>query len=334
MKLDGRCLSDMDTKTKIFKEIFVDGKKELAIATSYSQIDSYLGCPYRWYRDYLLGERESVKAEALALGTSVHETLEQYFNGVAQGKKFTVAQAQDMLAFNMELNEIPYTSEENKVEAEQQHNDMVEGLVVGTSELAKFMKDKEVVATEKEFQLCINLPFEILFNGTKYNKVYIVGSIDFIVKDKKGGLHVVDFKSGKKVFEAKKLKENLQLPIYSLVVLQIYGRLPASTQYYFTRLDEFQEVLPIVENELDRITIYYKNGKIKQQGRLVQEVIEELWGIFADQYTTGVFEPKPCALCSWCSHGLYDKNNCEHAMFYKRKDIPLPRKNIKRFRKN
>lgn len=316
--------------TKIFKELYIDGEKQLVITTSYSQIDSFLGCPYRWYRDYLLGERESVKAEALALGTSVHETLEEYFNGVAQGKEFTVAEAQDLLAFNMEMNEIPFSSEESRVEAEQQHNDMVEGLVVGTSKLAEFMKDKEVVATEKDFQLCINLPFEILFNGTKYYKVYIVGSIDFIVKDKKGGLHVIDFKSGKKTFDAKKLKENLQLPIYSLVVLQLYERLPVSTQYYFTRLDEFQEVLPIVEHEQDRIIIYYKNGKVKQFGRLVQEVIEELWNIFREQYTTGVYEAKPCALCSWCAHGKYDKNNCEFAMFYKRKDIPFPRKNAKK----
>lgn len=308
----------------------INGINQKVIATSYSQIQTWVDCPYRWYRDYLLGEREQTTSESLSLGTSIHETLEQYFNGIAQGKEFTVAEAQDMLAFNMEVNDIPFTSEENRIEAEQQHNVMVEGLVNGNSNLAKFMKDKEVVACEKSFQLCIDLPFYVLFNGDKYSKIYIIGSVDFIVKDKNGDLHVVDFKSGKKTFEAKKLKENLQLPIYSLVVKHIYGRLPASTQYYFTRLDEFQSVLPLAINESECQHIYYKNGKIKQEQRTVEQVYNILIDIFREQYTTGIYETKPCALCSWCPHGWYGNHNCEDAMFYKRKDIKVPRKNIKK----
>lgn len=326
----------MGTKTLIFKELYIHGDKKKVLTTSYSQIESYLSCPYRWYRDYLLGEREAVRAEALALGTSVHETLEQYFTGVAQGKEFTVSEVQDMLAFNMDVNDIPFASKENQIEAEQQHNDMVEGLVNGDSKLAKFMQGKQVVACEKEFQLCVSLPFSVLFNGTKYNEIYIVGSVDFIVKDDKDNLYVVDFKSGKKTFEAKKLKENLQLPIYSLVVKQIYGRLPVSTQYYFTRLDEFQEVLPIVEHEKDRIVLYYKNGKVKQFGRLVEEVYSELCNIFREQYTTGVYDPHKTALCSWCNHSPWygTIGNCKHAMFHKRKDIKVVRKNVRKITKS
>ena len=321
----------MESKTLIFKELYIDGIKQKVIATSYSQIDSFLHCPYKWKLDYLLGQREVAKAEALSLGTSVHETLEEYFNGIRDGKTFTVAEAQDILAFNMDINEIPYASEQNKIEAEEQHNYMMQGLVEGTSELAKFLKGKEVVACEKEFTFCVNLPFEILFNGEKYNKIYIIGSIDFIVKDSEDNLYVIDFKSGKKTFETKKLKENLQLPIYSLVVNQIYGRLPVKTLYYFTRLDEFQEVFPIVENEEDRIVTYYKNGKVKQFGRLAKEVIDELCDIFSRQYTTGVYEPYGTALCSWCGHSPWygTQPSCEYAQFYRRKDIPTI-KNVKK----
>lgn len=320
----------MENKTAIFKELFIDGIKQKVIATSYSQIDSFLTCGYKWKLDYLLGQRESAKAEALALGTSVHETLEQYFTGISQGKVFTVAEAQDVLAFNMEVNDIPYVSEESKIQAEQQHNDMIEGLVDGTSKFAQFMKDKEVVACEKDFTFKVNLPFEILFNGERYKELYIIGSIDFIVKDKHDNLYVIDFKSGKKLFETKKLKENLQLPIYSLVVLQQYGRLPVSTQYYFTRFDELQTVMPLAMADTDREIIYYKNGKVKQVQKTVDDIMNELIDIFRRQYTTGEYKAKPCALCSWCPHGIYNKNNCKYAMFYKRKDIPLPRKNVRK----
>lgn len=315
--------------TKIFKLLKINGVEQKVITTSYSQIETYLSCPHRWFLDYLLGQRSEITQEALSLGTSVHETLEEYFTGIQSGKTFTVAEAQDMLAFNMEVNNIPYASEANKVEAEQQHNDMMEGLVDGTSELSKFMADKEVVACEKEFKLCIDLPFDIVYAGEKYNKIYIIGSIDFLVKDQDGGLHVVDFKSGKRTFEAKKLRENLQLPIYSLVVKQIYGRLPVSTQYYFTRLDTFQSVMPLAMNEEECHHIYYKNGKIKQEQRTVEQVYGKLVDIFEGQYRAKAkYKAYPTALCSWCTHSpLYGDNTpCAYAQKYIRKDIPIPKK--------
>lgn len=315
--------------TKIFKTLYIDGVEQKVITTSYSQIDTYLHCPHRWFLDYLLGQRSEITQEALNLGTSVHETLEEYFTGIQAGKTFTVAEAQDMLAFNMEVNKIPYTSEASKVEAEKQHNDMMEGLVEGTSALSKFMAGKEVVACEKEFKLCVDLPFDILYAGERYSKIYIIGSIDFIVKDKDGGLYVVDFKSGKKPFDAKKLRENLQLPIYSLVVKQIYGRLPVSTQYYFTRLDEFQEVMPLAMTEEECQHIYYKNGKIKQEQRTVEQIRATLVGIFEDQYRAKKrFKAHPTALCSWCNHSpIYGDNTpCRYAQKYIRKDVPMPKK--------
>ena len=313
-------------ETQIFKTLNIDGTDQRVIATSYSQIDTYLSCPFRWKLDYLLGQREPATSEALSLGTSIHETLEQYFNGVREGKTWELGEAQDMLEFNMDMNDIPFANEESKALAEKQHHDMIEGLVNGTSNLASFMEDKEVVACEKAFNLCIILPFTIMFDGNSYDRIYIIGSIDFIVKDKDGGLHVIDFKSGKNPFPLKKLKENLQLKIYSLVVKEIYGRLPVSTQYYFTRLDVFQNVLPLGETDSDRYKEYYKNGKVKEEGNTVSEVYDKLIDIFREQYTVGKYKPAPCPLCSWCSHGLYEKNNCRYAMKYIRKDIPLPKR--------
>lgn len=315
-------------ETKIFKKLNLDGVDTKVIATSYSQIETYLQCPYKWFVSYLLGRRVVSEAEALNLGTSVHETLEDYFNGVKQGKHISLAEAHELLEFNMDSNHIPYANEENKKMAEEQHHNMIEGLVEGTSNLANFMKDKEVVACEKAFNLRIDLPFAVLYDGCEYHSIYITGSIDFIVKDKNGNLHVIDFKSGKTLFKPKKLKENLQLKIYSLVVDQIYGRLPKSTQYYFTRFDEFQYVLPLGKVENERIVEYYKNGKIKQQGALTQEVYDELINIFQRQYTIGKYPSNPTPLCSWCTYGCYGDDFCRKQKNppYIRKDIPMPKK--------
>ena len=318
--------------TKIFKTINIEGQDKKVLATSYSQIETYLSCPYKWKLDYLLGQRSVGKAEALDLGTSIHKTLEEYFLGIKDGKEISIAEAQEMLEYNMEVQDIPFASEENRELAEEQHSNMIAGLASGDSKLAKFMKDKEVVACEKEFQFKVDLPFQVKYQDELYDAIYIIGSIDFIVKDKKGNLYVLDFKSGKKLFEAKKLKTNLQLPIYSIIIHKIYGRLPVSTQYYFTRHDEFQEVMPLALTEADCEHVYYKNGKIKQEQRYVAQIYEEIIDIFREQYTIGKYKANPTALCSWCDHSPWYGNNtqCKYANLYKRKDIPIIKGRVKR----
>lgn len=312
-------------ETKIFKEINIVGQNKKVLATSYSQIETYLSCPYKWKLDYLLGQRKVGKAEALDLGTSVHKTLEEYFMGIKDGKEISIAEAQEILDYNMEVQDIPFASKENKELAEEQHSTMITGLASGNSNLAKFMKDKQVVACEKEFKFKVDLPFKVKFHDEIYESIYIIGSIDFIAKDDDGNLYVLDFKSGKKLFEPKKLKTNLQLPIYSIIVHQIYGRLPVSTQYYFTRHDEFQEVMPLAADKESCQHVYYKNGKIKQEQRYVAQIYEELIDIFRKQYTIGEYKANPTALCSWCDHSPWYGNNncCKYAEFYRRSDIPI-----------
>lgn len=319
-------------ETKIFKTINIAGQDKKVLATSYSQIEVYLSCSYKWKLDYLLGQRQESKAEALDLGTSIHKTLEEYFTSIMNGREISVAEAQEMLDYNMEVQDIPFASEENKELAEMQHSSMITGLAAGDSNLAKFMKDKQVVACEKDFQFRIDLPFQVKFKDELYDSIYIVGSIDFIVKDEDGNLYVVDFKSGKKEYEAKKLKTNLQLPIYSIIVKQIYGRLPVSTQYYFTRLDKFQSVMPLALTEEDCQHIYFKNGKVKQEQKFVEQIYQELIDIFRKQYTIGVYNPNATALCSWCDHSPWYGNNtqCRYAEKYKRKDIPIPKDRIRK----
>lgn len=314
-------------ETKIFKTLNLDGVDKKVIATSYSQIDTYLNCPYKWYMSYLLGYRKNVKAEALDLGSAVHETLEDYFNSVKNGKTPTLAEAHNILDLNLDMNDIPYLSEENKVVAEEQHHNMIDGLSKGESNLAEFMKDKEVVACEKDFRLKIDLPFDIIYDGEKYNSIYIIGSIDFITKDKNGNLYVIDFKSGKTLFKPKKLKENLQLKIYSIVVQRIYGRLPVSTQYYFTRFDTFQNVLPLGNNDSDRHYEYYKNGNVKVRGSIVSEIYDELINIFRQQYTILDYPANCTPFCSWCDYSpLYSKDTrCTKGQKYIRKDLPIPK---------
>ena len=300
------------------------GLPKKCLCCSYSQIEVFLQCAYRWFRDYLKGERSHAKQEALDLGSSVHLTMQEYCEAMKHGKKWELAEAIDLLDINMELQEIEFSSEESKEEAVEQHRNMIEGLVSGTSKLAKLLEGCEIVACEKDFQYKLDLPFLVRSEEEIYSSVYIIGSIDLIIKDSAGNLIVVDYKSGKKVFDNSKLKNNLQLPIYSLVVKSIYGRLPIRTLYYFTRLDEIQDVQPLALNSDEAIVEKYKNGKIKSIQRTIEDVRNTLLDIFTSMYRPQKYRAKPSPLCSWCTHGAYDKNDCQFKQLYYRKDIELP----------
>lgn len=320
------------SKTLLFKDF--DG--DMKLATSYSQIEVFLQCPYKWYKSYLLGEREIDTSEALALGTSVHETLEQYANTICEKKHLELAEAIEILDENMEKNNIPFSSQENKVEAYSQHYQMVENLCEKRNNLSNLLFGKTIVGAEIPFRYSVPFPFTFVWRGKEYNEIYLVGSIDLLLIDENGNYIVVDYKSGKKTFDSNKLQNNLQHRIYSLVVQKKYGKIPKQCMYYFTRFDILQQVDKLYEDGEERVIAYYSRGKnkgkIKYKQKSAKEVIEELQDIFVRQYfiadgckkISDNYRACPSALCSWCTYGLYGNQSCKYRQEYIRKDIPLP----------
>lgn len=297
----------------IFKTLNIDGKDKKCLCASYSQIDIFLQCPYKWFLTYLIGLRKQEKAEALDLGSAVHLTLEELLMMTKQGKHIEVGSAIDLLDINLERADIPFSSEQAKIDAINQHEEMVRGLAAGDNKLAKFLKGKEVVATEKDFVLEIDLPFEVKYKDETYKSVYIVGAIDLVVKDSDNNLYVVDYKSGKKTFDNKKLQTNLQLPIYSLVVLKQYGRLPVETMYYHTRFDQFQSTVVPYLNRGDVKPVCYKNGKVKFVPLSIPDLYDKLVEIFAQMYQSGDYPAKDTVLCCWCPfHHRYGDDSCPY----------------------
>lgn len=55
----------------------INGEKVLA--ASYSQIDTFVQCPYKWYKTYVEGHRSTEKHEATSYGTVIHQTMEYFF---------------------------------------------------------------------------------------------------------------------------------------------------------------------------------------------------------------------------------------------------------------
>ena len=329
----------MGRSTRIFKEMNLGTGVKKYLAISYSQLNTFLQCPLRWKMYYLLGKGESSDTESTQLGTQVHSFIEEFCAKKQQGYEWSVGEATSLMEDKLDERTITFKEDEDE-DIVWQHLGVAKSMVEEDKGLGTLLKNCDVLAQELEFKLQFNLPFTVKYGDEEYHEVIINGFIDLLLKDKEtGGLIVVDHKTSKKKFDKDKLYHDYQFPIYELVVLNLYGRLPEKCYYNFTRFNELQEVHPLVMNDKDAVVIdYYTRGKNKGQPKnkikTVKEVENELTEIFRQMYTVGEYRANSSALCSWCTFSPWygDSVNCKYAKFYKRSDIPLPAKNIKKVR--
>lgn len=329
----------MGRNTRIFKEMNLGTGVKKYLAISYSQLNTFLQCPLRWKMYYLLGKGESSDTESTQLGTQVHSFIEEFCAKKQQGYEWSVGEATSLMEDKLDERTITFKEDEDE-DIVWQHLGVAKSMVEEDKGLGTLLKHCDVLAQELEFKLQFNLPFTVKYGDEEYHEVIINGFIDLLLKDKEtGGLIVVDHKTSKKKFDKDKLYHDYQFPIYELVVLNLYGRLPEKCYYNFTRFNELQEVHPLVMNDKDAAVVDYytrgKNkGKPKNKIKTVNEIENELTEIFRKMYTLGTYEANQSALCSWCVFGVYGDNTCrkQKQPYYKRTDIPLPKKNVKKVR--
>lgn len=271
--------------------------------------------------------------ESTQLGTQVHASIEEYCKRLSEGYEWTVAEAEHLVEENLGKRTIKFEPEVDE-DLIEKHKQMMKGFVSGDGDLAKLLQTCDVLAQELEFCLPFKLPFKVdAPDGSAFDCVVLNGFIDLVLKDRTtGGIIVVDHKTSKKVFDSWKLKKNLQLPIYSLIINHVYGRLPERCCYYFTRFDKIQDVEPLAINDEVAKKVYFKSGarkgQLKSKQRTILEIEDELTKIFKAMYVTRDYVTKPTALCSWCDFGYYGDIRCDEAQFYKRNDVEVPKENI------
>lgn len=317
----------------LYKDLL--GGQRLAI--SYSQIDTFHTCPMKWYKTYVEGDRSVEKQEATSYGTVVHKTLEYFFKN---GKKPTGKDLGDAISYFAYQEEIPWSSIESMLIATKQSGE----LLVWLAKLFRknrgkfFLPDSElnpcerlirygtVIGVEEDFVLPYRLPNPININGVEHTHVYIVGSVDLHLAMKNNGIihhYVIDWKSGKKMFDQNKLDTNLQHPIYSFYIYRNYEHsLPDMNLYFFTRTREYQKVkidvervkksIDILNDTLSKmynfddksITQFQSYEQTKDGSRYVKKQAT------LDKPMAHNQLPCPSALCYFCDFGMYKKNNC------------------------
>ena len=322
----------------LFKE--VDGK--LTLAVSYSQMETFLQCPYKWYRTYILGERSTEKQEATSYGTVIHRTLEYFFRN---RKLPTGKDLGDAISYYYSQENVPWESPEHMLEALRQGGELLAWIVElferdgngkyvrdhrDLNPAEKLIRYGKVVGVEENFNLPYKLPGIVDINGIEFDKVNITGSVDLhlAMTDKEGKEHhyVIDWKSGRKLFDKEKLENNLQHPIYAAYVLRMYREgLPDVGLYFFTRTREYQKVT-VDKKRLDK-SVEIMNGIFSKMYGFERKTVESYlayrersdksgyarYKIKLDEPTTENQRPCPSALCYFCDFGMHKRGVCPYS---------------------
>jgi hypothetical protein len=145
--------------------------------------------------------------------------------------------------------------------------------------------------------IAVEKNFEFVYN----NKYIIHGFIDRIDQSNEGNIRIVDYKTSKSIYDAKKLTTPLQMVIYAMASIAMYQNYPSEFVYDFIFLNQKQNVKP--EKLLDK-------GLVK-----LDKILCAIEGCKDNQE----YAPNPTPLCFWCefcSNNPHADKNTKHICDY------------------
>jgi putative RecB family exonuclease len=230
------------------------------VRLSFSRIDSYANCPRKFryaYVDKLPGR----PGPHLSFGTSVHNALEAFYD-----RKLPECPTEE------ELLGFLYEGWDSSGFVQLPREEQLGFYRHAQDVLRRFHRRaaptyRLPAATEAWFELPIG------YEAT------VVGSIDRVDIDDDGRLHVVDYKTNRKVKDRARVASSLQLSLYALACRHLFGALPATVSLDFV-VPGIAIVAELEELDLDGAR---------------QAVLDTAAAVRAEAYP-----PTPNPLCGWC----------------------------------
>jgi DNA helicase-2/ATP-dependent DNA helicase PcrA len=183
---------------------------------SYSKIDAFKTCPLKFKFRYIY-KIPSSENHAANFGTSIHNTLNQFYEHLKNGKAPSI----DLLTDLYETNWIKYGYDSRAHENTRKKK--------GYEMLTKFYEKN---AEEWVIPHYLERPFKI-----KVDNYCFTGRIDRIDKLKNGTYEIIDYKTGR-LKKNKSLKSDLQLSIYALAGRDVYDLPVSKLSLYFIEDNE------------------------------------------------------------------------------------------------
>lgn len=230
---------------------------------SYSEISTYQNCPLQ-YRFRYVECRPSLPSPALSFGKSVHDALEWLYSGPTPDPP-SLGEVVARLEANWDGEGYSSPAEEARyfyqarAALELYYRNHVEGAPEGFR-----------LPAAVEYKFRVDLGF-----------CDLTGVIDRLDRLPEGGFEVIDYKTNRRLPPAKRLKEDLQLPLYHLAAEKIWEIPVSRVTFHYLLLDHrfTYQVTP----------------------RRVEETLAEVERV-ARCVESEQFEPCRNNLCPWCDY--------------------------------
>ncbi len=221
---------------------------------SHSAISSFKRCPHLYYLEYVYhnprtGNRIQVINPYLALGSAVHETIEELLD--VPIKKRVQASLKDRF-----------------YEVFEKYRGFEGGFISPKKEKRFLEKGVEMVTRVEKSSLLRN---PSVGTGTKLptvnllgESVKLVGSLDWVEALPKGGYHIIDFKTGNN----KEKGDSLQLPIYTVLAEKNLQEKVKKVSYWYLQYDSEP-----VEQKIRKTDEYFP--LLKEKAEEIQKAVEE-----------------------------------------------------------
>lgn len=172
---------------------------------SYSQISTFQICPLHYKLRYIL-KIPTPPTAALSFGSSIHDTLKDFYVAAKAGKKPTKELMYKLLDENWD--EEGYDSKGHEKENFKR----------GKKVLSEYL-DKEF--DEKNIPLVVEKMFKVPLRGKKGSDFLMIGGRIDRVDKKDGEIEIIDYKTGERVPDQKRVDKDLQLSLYALAATSI-----------------------------------------------------------------------------------------------------------------
>lgn len=252
------------------------------IRYSYSRLDTYDQCPFRYFLKYVEGHYSKASSIALEFGTLVHSVEEKIGNSIKDGMEIPYAELTKEFADRcVEISrKYPKDFTEKDKSGRTYEEKINYYLNEGIYRLEKFMKanpNLEIIGTE--------MPFAFRYHG----KQMFRGFIDRVLRDRDTGEYIVqDIKTYAAPLEQEKLATPLQFVVYCLAMCEMFPTDPTCVRCQYD--------LPLCDVTQDAGTKgFIARGTAK---------LDKIFGkIYSDDWT-----PKPSPLCTWCDFSFNNHN--------------------------
>lgn len=240
---------------------------------SYSKVDCYKQCPFKFKLKYVDGHYINTPGIALDVGTMIHAAEEDIANAIKEGKVIDYVGLKNRII--LETMKIEHKFPKDFCEPDKADRYYKEKIYHYLDEsikrLERFMLDHptyEIVGAE--------VPFSV----TIHNKTF-TGKIDRLLKDTATGNYIChDVKTYPVEVAKEDLATPLQFVVYTEAIKNMFGVTGDQVSCGYD--------LPFCDVIQDAGTKGYMTRGLKKLGELL------------DAIDSGEFEPNPTPLCHWC----------------------------------